>query len=155
MGNKTEVHLEQTAVDDLCGDCGLGTDAGDAKRHVGILVAEGRDHGEINRRSQVPTGGANVAGNRHTNRHLENVHVVEVRGVSGFEVVRGQVRIAQADVRNNLEVTGFDQVFAANTQREGVGVGGEVVDAEALDGNVVGAVQVAEVGSNVEVAAGL
>ena len=144
LSGHTKLHLEQVAVDDLRGERRRRGNAVDAQRHVGIRVAEGRDNGEVEQRSNVPAGGFNIARNRDANRHLEDVHGVDLGRVGGFEVVRGEVREAQTSVRNNLEGAGVDQNITAKAKRECIRIGREVADVVGVDGNVVGALHVAE-----------
>lgn len=98
----------------------------DAERHVRILVAEGRDNGEVKRRSNVPAGNFEFTADRHTNRELEDVEIVNVGLVTGFERINRELRPTQTGMRHNVEGTGLGEKFTANADREGVGISREL-----------------------------
>ena len=91
-----------------------------------MKYAEGRDEGEVERRSPREARAFEFARNRHTDRELEDVEIVNVGLVTGFERINRELRPAQTGMCHNVEGTGLGEKFTANADREGVGISREL-----------------------------
>ena len=83
-----------------------------------ILVAEGGDNGEVNRRSELPAVHVEVAREGNAQRELIDRHRVVVSTVLG--VVHVDAAQTDAGMRRDVERAELGEVFRAKTEREDV-----------------------------------